>query len=387
MDPVPTLAASSSTGGAVDATLDPSGLRVAILSDAIPGRNGVGTYYDDLAAHLRPRVEELRLVTPPRDPEASYGGLRFPLPGDETQALFVPWPWTLRRELTGLRPHVVLAATPSAYGIAGMVLAHATGAGFCVGHHTQLDELADLYWTSLFGRVTVAALGLWDRLVRRTDATVLVHNAELVDELREGGTRDVRLMGTPTAPGFIDPPVRPLRPEANRVIFVGRLAPEKRVDQVLALARTRPDLHVRVVGDGPLRGEVDAAAADLPNLEALPWVPRARVVELLDDSDLLVLPSVYETFGTAALEAMARGRIAVVSDRCGIGLWPELAPGLVRMAPEEPLVAAVDRVRSATPEERAGRAATARAAAEALTERTVEHWLSVLVGLAAATAA
>lgn len=357
-------------------------LRMVLLSDAIPGRNGVGTYYDDLVQHLRPHLELLHVAAPPRDRSEPYGGLRLPFPGDDTQEIYVPWPVGLWRELTALRPHVVLSATPSAYGVLGMAVAQATGAGFCVGHHTQLEELAGLYWESAFGRVSRVALSLWDGLVRRAGATVLVHNAELVETMRAAGVGDVRLVGTPTRKEFLDRPPAPFSDTVRRVSFIGRLAPEKRVEEVVAVAEAMPELAVRIVGDGPLRPEVEAAAARLPNLDAVPWVERGEVGAELDDTDLLVLPSAYETFGTAALEAMARGRIAVVSARCGIGLWPELAPGLVRMDPGESLVAAVRRVRALPPEERAAIARAGRAGAEGLTRRTVEHWLGVLTSLA-----
>lgn len=357
-------------------------LRMVLLSDAIPGRNGVGTYYDDLAQHLRDHLDVLYLATPPRDREAPYRGVRLPLPGDGTQELFLPWPRKLWRELTEVRPHVVLSATPSAYGLLGMALAHRSGAGFCVGHHTQLGELAGFYWTSLMGRVSRAALGLWDHLVLRSGATVLVHNQDLVEEMRTRGVRDVQLVGTPTAKAFLDRPPSPHPTAVRRVAFVGRLAPEKRVDQVLEAAEAIPDLSFRVVGDGPERPRVDAAAARLPNVEAVPWVDRARVLDILDDTDLLVLPSIYETFGTAALEAMARGRVALVSDRCGIGLWPGLADGLLRMEPDEHLIPALGRVRAMSPEALRSLGETARAAARRLADRTVEHWLAVLTALA-----
>lgn len=359
-------------------------LRMVLLSDAIPGRNGVGTYYDDLAQHLREHVDVLHVAAPPRGREEPYRGLRLPMPGDDTQELYVPWPVGLWRELVALRPHVVLSATPSAYGLMGMALAHRVGAGFCVGHHTQLDELAGYYWTSLMGQVSRAALGLWDHLVLRSGATVLVHNQDLVEEMRARGVKDVQLVGTPTARAFLDRTPAPPPERIRRVSFIGRLAPEKRVHQVVEAAEAEPDLAFRIVGDGPLREEVDAAAARLPNVEAIPWVDRERVLEILDETDLLVLPSVYETFGTAALEAMARGRVALVSDRCGIGLWPDLAAGLVRMRPGEPLLPALRRVRGLPPGELGALSETARAAAVRLADRTVAHWLRVLTAVAPA---
>ena len=50
-----------------------SDLRIAIVSDAILGRNGVGTYYPDLLTHIQPRVSEARLFSPSVKPESDVG--------------------------------------------------------------------------------------------------------------------------------------------------------------------------------------------------------------------------------------------------------------------------------------------------------------------------
>jgi glycosyltransferase involved in cell wall biosynthesis len=49
----------------------------------------------------------------------------------------------------------------------------------------------------------------------------------------------------------------------------------------------------------------------------------------LDAHDALLLPSHFETFGTIALEAMAREKLVFVSPGCGITHWDSLLPGLI----------------------------------------------------------
>lgn len=85
-----------------------------------------------------------------------------------------------------------------------------------------------------------------------------------------------------------------------------------------ALARARhPGLVVKLIGDGPLRGDLEALAASLDmrgHVEFLGVVSRPRLLELLSGADLLVSPSFSEGASVSLLEAMALGVIPVVSD-------------------------------------------------------------------------
>lgn len=352
-------------------------LRVLILSDAGRGRNGVGVYYDDLSEQLRERVGAVTLEAPPGDLEAAFEGRRLRMPGDPTQALQLPKVRPVWRRLKAWQPDVIVAATPWVFGIMALPLARATGAALCVGYHTQFDRIADLYWNGLVTRFARPLFHFWDRVLFRFADRVLVHNRELIDDARDGGARAVTLMGTPAASRFLAEPAPAAPDRIDSLVFVGRLAPEKRVDQVIEAARSHPTLAVHVIGDGPLEGTVREAAAQLPNLTAHGWVDRPRVLELLDGADALVLPSRFETFGTAAYEAMLRRRAVIVSPGCGLIHWPELRPGVSVMGEGENVAGAIGRLRTAP--ELAAVAGAGCAAARALNERTLDHWVSVLV--------
>ena len=71
-----------------------------------------------------------------------------------------------------------------------------------------------------------------------------------------------------------------------------------------------------VVGDGPLRGDLETRARTIPNICFLGSVPNTRNV--LQALDLFVLPSHNEGFGIAIIEAMAARLPVVASDSGGI---------------------------------------------------------------------
>jgi alpha-1,6-mannosyltransferase len=101
------------------------------------------------------------------------------------------------------------------------------------------------------------------------------------------------------------------------LVHCGRLSPEKHVERsVDTLAELHESGHrVRLViaGDGPCRAALQRRAGGLP-VTFLGFVPeRDEVATLLATSDVSLAPGPHETFGLAALEALASGTPVVVS--------------------------------------------------------------------------
>lgn len=363
-------------------SIEPDDLRIVVFSDAIPGRNGVGTFYDDLTDALEQHVESMRIIAPPESPADNEPGWSISMPGDPTQRVHIPSLPALWNQVRWTKPHVILAATPSAYGVVGLLLAARLGSGAAYCYHTEFPKLAATYWTGIRRRVMPFFLRGWDRLLIRLSPAVLAPNVELSEVLAAKGRSDAHVVGTLAPRDFIERPARPSPTSIDSIAFVGRLAPEKRIDQVLDAARAYPDLQVRVVGDGPLRDQVDRAATECPNLTVHRWLDRDGVRDVLDTTDLVVLPSKHETFGTAAFEAMVRGRLTLVSPACGITEWPELCAALFVMKPEETLTQAIARVRALPSDVLRSTGERARSAATAVHGEAVQGWLTLLQHMA-----
>ncbi|MCQ3975046.1 MAG: hypothetical protein DPW09_16525 [Anaerolineae bacterium] len=113
-----------------------------------------------------------------------------------------------------------------------------------------------------------------------------------------------------------------LAAEARLIIVLATLKEQKGhrylIEAMAALTPKYPDLHVILVGDGPLRQTLQAQVAEL-NLE--PYVhflgSRHDVPDLLAASDLFVLPSLWEGLAMALLEGMATGLPIVASEVSG----------------------------------------------------------------------
>jgi glycosyltransferase involved in cell wall biosynthesis len=98
--------------------------------------------------------------------------------------------------------------------------------------------------------------------------------------------------------------------------FVGRLVPEKNVFVLLEAAAQCPDLDVAIVGDGPLRAEVEQRIAELRlhNIRLAGAVEGASALVPL--FDVLCLPSRWEGLGLVLVEAMLLG-VPVIGSRSG----------------------------------------------------------------------
>ena len=110
------------------------------------------------------------------------------------------------------------------------------------------------------------------------------------------------------------------------LVFVGRLAAVKGVPvllEAMALARkSRPDLHLTLIGDGPERTALEAEAKPLGDaVRFVGYRAQDAVAGALMQADALVLPSFAEGVPVVLMEAMAAGLPVIATRIAGI---PEL---------------------------------------------------------------
>jgi alpha-1,6-mannosyltransferase len=108
------------------------------------------------------------------------------------------------------------------------------------------------------------------------------------------------------------------QPGQTLLVHCGRLSVEKHahrsIDAIAALQDSGIDARLVIVGEGPMRARLERQAARLP-VDFTGFVGcRDTVASILASADVALSPGPHETFGLAALEALACGTPAVVSN-------------------------------------------------------------------------
>ena len=152
-------------------------------------------------------------------------------------------------------------------------------------------------------------------------------------------------------------PVHPPRSEPLKALFVGRLTKLKGVPWLWeALHATLAKVQLTVVG--PLNAEGRRLMSQAPsNVTHRDHVSQTALGAIYRAHDVFVLPSLIDCFGNVALEAMACGLPAIVTDHCGTPVPDEswrvpvrdgqaIAERLLRYADDRELLAR-DQLRAA----------------------------------------
>ncbi|MUL44681.1 glycosyltransferase family 1 protein [Mycobacterium sp. CBMA293] len=302
-------------------------MRVAIVAESfLPNVNGVTNSVLRVLEHLRRNGHEALVIAPdtPRGEEPAEGVYldvrvhRVPsrmFPKVTSLPLGVPRP-RMVRVLREFRPDVVHLASPALLGYGGLHAARFLGVPTVAVFQTDIAGFAKSYGV---GMMTNAAWA-WNRhLHSRADRTLAPSSATMEDLVAHRIPRVHKWARGVDVTGFA-PSARSaaLRaqwsPEGKPVVgFVGRLAPEKHVERLAALA-DRDDLQLVVVGEG----------IDQPKLEKL--LPTAvftgalygqELATAYASMDVFVHPGEHETFCQAVQEAMASGLPVIAPDAGG----------------------------------------------------------------------
>ena len=307
-------------------------MRVALFSDTyLPQVNGVSRTLARLVSHLAARGDRVALVTPEASERpAPHTALHLRLPG-------IPVPmypelrlarFLDRSEATRLEafaPELVHVCTEFTVGWSGRAWARRLGLPLVSSFHTDFPA-----YLAGYGLGGLEA-PLWRYLAffhSASRATFCPSRATL-GELRRQGFHDRMSLWLRGVDASLFSPRRRsertrrwLAPRAERIVlYVGRLAPEKRIDILLsAFQEVRRAIGERaalvLVGDGPLGPELRRTSPQ--GVRFTGYLSGPALAEVYASADLFVFPSDTETFGNVVLEAMASGLPVVAADRGGV---------------------------------------------------------------------
>lgn len=303
-------------------------MRIAIVTDTYtPQVNGVTTVLRRIVSLLRNAGHEA-IVVAPRYPGYSAGDDELRLrsaPFPPYPAIRLTWPSVRRLGLflDERRPDLIHVPTEGPLGLMGRAYALRRGLPLVTAFHTNFPDYAAHYgWPRL-----ESLLWRWLVWFHRPAQVTYAPGTAARDALHRHGIRTATVWGCAVDTATFHPLRRSLvwrralgiADETPIVLHVGRLAPEKNLG---VLVETWERLHQRfgarlafvIAGEGP---------ADRMLTHRMPWAHRLGFLErealakVYASTEICTLPSITETCGLVALEAMASGLAVVAADAGG----------------------------------------------------------------------
>ena len=305
-------------------------LRIAVVTETWPPEvNGVAMTLAKLVQGLSHRNHDLQLIRPRQTKsesplnDASLEEVLMrgmPIPRYPELKLGLPSKKTLVKTWTLRRPDVVHIATEGPLGWSALQAAKVLKLPVTSDFRTNFQSYSKHYGVGWLRKPIVAYL----RKFHNATACTMVPTRELMRTLSENGFANLKVVsrGVDTKLFNISKRDTSLRSSwgatdnTKVLISVGRMAPEKNLDQVLktyeALKVTGQAFKLVMVGDGPLKEQFQNR---YPEIIFPGMLSQSNLAAYYASSDLFIFPSQTETFGNVTLEALASG-IPVLAFDC-----------------------------------------------------------------------
>lgn len=179
-------------------------------------------------------------------------------------------------------------------------------------------------------KAAVSPLGMqlraWDRRAAKRADVYFANSSFTAAQIRSIYGIDADVVPPPvTVPEHI-----PGDEDRSDVLVVARLLPYKNVDLAIELAKRRPELRFRVIGDGPLRQELEAHA---PSNVSFAGVVTDEELWREYAGTRVHLALSFEDFGITPLEAAAAGKPTIA--RASGGYLDTIEPGATGFVVDE----------------------------------------------------
>lgn len=311
-------------------------LRLAIVTETyVPDVNGVANSLRQLLLALDPERFRIQIIrTSPRSEwvseheEVWCRGLTIPMYPD--LQLGLPARRKISRVWDAFQPDIVYIATEGPLGLSALNEASRRGLPVISAFHTNFHRYSGYYGLGWIRSLTLA----WLRRFHNRTGVTLVPSADIADDLRRDGFHPVEVLSHGVDCRLFNPRRRSLSlrdswqaGNTDRVmLYVGRIAAEKNIPLAIKawqqLQAEHGDLKLVMVGDGPLRAELEQ---QYPDIIFAGVQTGERLAQYFASADAFLFPSLTETFGLVTLEAMASGLPVVAFNMAAAAL--HVCPG------------------------------------------------------------
>ncbi len=297
-------------------------LRVVVVTESfLPQVNGVTNSVLRVLEHLRAEGHQALVIAPESSGGVTeYAGFRVKrVPSLEMKGLLpVGFPQkTIEPLIDGFNPDVIHLASPFFLGNYASRVAERLDIPTLSVYQTDIAGFARHYG------LTVAhdSLKRWVAKIHKRTTRTLAPSNWSCEDLKSTGVPNVHLWPRGVDSQKFSPEKRDInlrcellgdRPDRKLVGYVGRLANEKRIDD-LATLDARDDIQLVIVGEGPARSRLERV---LKNARFVGYQSGEDLARYYASLDIFVHTGKHETFCQSVQEALASG-IPVIAPNFG----------------------------------------------------------------------
>ncbi|MCY0881786.1 MAG: glycosyltransferase family 1 protein, partial [Firmicutes bacterium] len=292
-------------------------MRIAFVTETWwPSTDGVVTRLTATVRELKRQQHEM-LIIAPQGGSSEFEGI--PVRGVPTFSIgFVyggkPWGMPVKQvveDIHQFHPDVVHVVNPFVLGAAGVRAAVKYGYPLVASYHTNIASYAQFY------HLGFAKPFIWQvlRSLHNRAQVNLATSEAVKEEIVAHGIKRVQVWRRGVDLNLFSPRMRDRamrdrltqgHPERIVGLYVGRIAAEKGLRDLLPLAAAVPEMQLAFVGEGPamsiLKGKFPPQRATF-----MGKLLGKELAQAYASADFFVFPSTTETLGLVLLEAMASG--------------------------------------------------------------------------------
>jgi glycosyltransferase involved in cell wall biosynthesis len=295
-------------------------LRIAVVTETWPPEvNGVAVTLSKLIHHLGNRHHSIQLIRPRQNKqdegleETNWTELLLrglPIPRYPQLKLGLPSKKALIKAWSTRRPDLVHIATEGPLSWSALQAAHVLRLPVTSDFRTNFHSYCQHYGVGWLTKPIVAYL----RKFHNRTAFTMVPTTEMKNQLEGMGFKNLKVVARGIDTQLFHPNKRSdvmrqswhVKPETMVLLSVGRLAAEKNLDLTIqtyqALKAAGRDVKMVFAGDGPMRASTEVKC---PDALFVGMCTHEQLATLYASADLLLFPSLTETFGNVTLESLA----------------------------------------------------------------------------------
>jgi glycosyltransferase involved in cell wall biosynthesis len=308
-------------------------MHIAVITDTYYAVNGVSRTYQEMVKYCRAKKIRLDVFTIGQKPQTQKLGCvtiyQFPtfwpvkyyydMPPFDVRII----PAGFKEKLSRTKYDIIHLATPGSLGIAARQILLNDSTPKVAVFHTLIAEYAGS-WTEKnlqnlpsylryplvgFSQATIWRFLKW--FYAKTDL-VLAPSLEIKNKLKILN-RPVQVVPHGVDTDLFNPKYKNLKLK-NKLpvaLYAGRISIEKNLDLLVKIFKSRKDIELWLVGEGPYR---QGLKNQLPQAKFFGYLSGKKLSEIYASADFFVFPSVTDTFGNVILEAQASGLPVIVTD-------------------------------------------------------------------------